>query len=461
MRYVFGFLCVCALGVMPLVGCSENGGAGGSGGSGGSGGGGTGGAEATGILDPTFDGDGIAVHDGAVGEDSSDYGYDITIDATGRILVAGYGLKSGAISYHMAIWRYDPDGTPDPSFGSDGVVVFESGADSSEGDAIEIDGAERVVVAGHIDDGPEHMAVWRYNSDGTPDPTFGVNGVAMPERFENDYGSDCAHDAAGRILVVGYSYDGDTDMVTWRLNADGTLDPTFGVDGIVVQDGVAGGTGRDEGWAITIDAAGKILVTGQSQNLNGNYDMVILRYNSDGTLDSSFGVDGITVHDGAVGGVDSGGGAIDIDATGKILVAGYSYNASGDWDMALWRYNNNGTPDSSFGVDGIVVHDRAAGGRDNDEAYDLAIDAAGKILVAGRSKNNADNYDMVIWRYNVDGTLDPDFGVDGIVVHDGAAGGAFHDYGYAITIDAAGRVLVSGTSSNDNNNRDMVVWRYR
>jgi uncharacterized delta-60 repeat protein len=142
-------------------------------------------------------------------------------------------------------------------------------------------------------------------------------------------------------------------------------------------------------------------------------------------------------------------------------VTGYSYDYSGNWNMVIWRYNADGTPDPSFGVDGIVVHDGAAGGRGNDEGYDLTIDAAGKILVAGRSNNASGNYDMVIWRYNPDGTLDPSFGVDGIVVHNGAAGGNGDDYGYAVTVNAAGRILVSGTSQNASGNRDMVIWRYR
>ncbi len=445
-RYLFGFICVLALGVMGCSGGED----------------GNGPAQATGMLDLTFDADGIVVHDGAVGEDSSDYGYELTVDAQERILVGGYGLKSGAVRYHMVIWRYTADGALDPSFGGDGVVVYESATESSDGYAVKIDGAGKVVVAGdHHASGTDHMVTWRYDSDGTLDPTFGGGGLVMPARFRYDYGRDCTIDGAGRILVAGFAYNDNNDMVIWRYKADGTLDPSFGVDGIVVHDGAAGGTGRDEGHALTIDASGKILVAGQSQNASGNYDIAIWRYDADGTLDPSFGVDGIAVHDGAVGGVDSGGGAVDIDAAGKILVAGYSYNASGDWDMAVWRYNTNGTPDTSFGVDGIVVHHSAAGGNRNDEGYDLTIDAAGMILVAGRSYNASGNYDMVIWRYKADGTLDPSFGVDGIVVHDGAAGGTGEDYGYAITIDAASRVLVSGTSTNASGNRDMVIWRYR
>jgi uncharacterized delta-60 repeat protein len=190
--------------------------------------------------------------------------------------------------------------------------------------------------------------------------------------------------------------------------------------------------------------------------------MVIWRYTSDGTLDASFGVDGVLFHDGSPGGTGAGGGSVAIDDAGKIVVCGYSYNASGDWDLALWRSDADGTLDAGFGTNGFVTHDGAAGGWGNDEGYDVAIEA-GKILVSGRSTNMNRDYDMVIWRYNSNGTLDAGFGVDGIVVHDGAAGGMDHDYGYAIAVDASGRLLVAGTSTNDSaqRNRDMVIWRYR
>jgi uncharacterized delta-60 repeat protein len=117
----------------------------------------------------------------------------------------------------------------------------------------------------------------------------------------------------------------------------------------------------------------------------------------------------------------------------------------------------SGILDPTFDGDGIVLHDGAVGENSANYGYDLTIDAAGRILVGGYGlTSGAASYDMVIWRYNADGTLDTSFGVDGIVVHDGAAGGSSYDYGYALTIDEAGRVLVSGKSD-----RDMVIWRYR
>ncbi|HDL20498.1 MAG TPA: hypothetical protein ENH30_04380, partial [Nitrospirae bacterium] len=140
------------------------------------------------------------------------------------------------------------------------------------------------------------------------------------------------------------------------------------------------------------------------------------------------------------------------------LVTGYSENGSNN-DMVIWRYNANGTLDTTFGTNGIVVSDNAAGGHSYDYGNSITTDATGKILIAGSSENGS-NDDMVIWRYNANGTLDTTFGTNGIVVSDNAAGGHGDDYGYSITTDATGKILVTGGSYNSSGNYDMVIWRY-
>jgi uncharacterized delta-60 repeat protein len=147
-----------------------------------------------------------------------------------------------------------------------------------------------------------------------------------------------------------------------------------------------------------------------------------MEYNSNGTLDSSFGNNGIVVHGNAAGGngVDVGN-SIYVDSTGKIYVTGYSYNGR-DFDMVIWRYNSNGTLDTSFNGTGIVVYHNAAGGNGVDVGNSIYVDSTGKIYVTGSSWNGR-NPDMVIWRYNSNGTLDSSFNGTGIVVHHNAAGG--------------------------------------
>jgi uncharacterized delta-60 repeat protein len=119
--------------------------------------------------------------------------------------------------------------------------------------------------------------------------------------------------------------------------AIGVLDTSFNGTGFVVHDNAAGGNYNDGGNSIYVDNTGKIYVTGYSMNV-GHYDMVIWRYNSNGTLDNSFGNNGIVVHNNAAGvNSDDGGNSIYVDSTGKIYVTGYSYNGSND-DIVIWKY---------------------------------------------------------------------------------------------------------------------------
>jgi uncharacterized delta-60 repeat protein len=192
-------------------------------------------------------------------------------------------------------------------------------------------------------------------------------------------------------------------------SAIGVLDTSFNGTGIVVHNNAAGGSASDWGNSIYVDSNGKIYVTGYSWN-GSNEDMVIWRYNSSGSLDSSFNptgtTPGIVVHDNAAGSnsedSDDRGNSIYVDSNGKIYVTGYSYNDSND-DMVIWRYNSNGTLDTSFGNNGIVVHHNAAGGNSDDRGNSIYVDSTGKIYVTGYSYNDS-NTDMVICRYNSNGS---------------------------------------------------------
>jgi len=132
--------------------------------------------------------------------------------------------------------------------------------------------------------------------------------------------------------------------------------------------------------------------------------------------------------------------------------------------MVIWRYNSNGTMDTSFGRGGIVVHNNTALGNGDDKGNSIYVDKYGKIYVTGYSWNGKD-YDMVIWRYNSDGTFDRafstrEFGRDGIVIHNNAAGGNGNDHGNSIYVDSDGKIYVTGYSWNGKD-YDMVIWKYK
>ncbi|GAF68964.1 unnamed protein product, partial [marine sediment metagenome] len=310
---------------------------------------------------------------------------------------------------------------------------------------------------------------WSNEAFATTDSTFGTNGFVVHSNTAGGNGDGegraITTDANGKILVTGWSKNvaGNNDMVIWRYNSDGTLDTTFDTDGTVIHNGAAGGNGYDGGYSIAVNTNGKILITGHSQNTAGNNDMVIWRYNSDGTLDTTFDTDGIVVHHNAAGGdAEDWGNSITIDINGKILVTGVSRNASGNNDMAIWRYNPDGTLDTTFGGgNGFIVHHNAAGGNSEDSGWGITIDTNDKILVTGESfLPGPYNPAMVIWRYNSDGTLDTTFDTDGIIIQDSVAGGDESDSGYAIVIDSNDKILVAGCSENAASNNDMIIWRY-
>ena len=215
--------------------------------------------------------------------------------------------------------------------------------------------------------------------------------------------------ADGKILVGGYSTNGSNfdfaDFALVRYNANGTPDNSFDTDGIVTTDF---GTSNDRGQSVAVQADGKILVAGTSYNGGSNDGFALVRYNANGTTDTSFDTDGIVTTD--IGNSSDSGQSVAVQADGKILVAGDSYNGSTNYDFALVRYNTNGTTDTSFDSDGKVTTDV---GTTNDSGYSVAVQADGKILVAGDSGYPNRSSDIVLVRY--DGTLVGTSGSDNLV----------------------------------------------
>lgn len=276
----------------------------------------------------------------------------------------------------------------------------------------------------------------------------------------DDAGTAVAIDGQGRILVAGSSTNsaGNTDMAVWRYHADGTLDAGqngFGGDGIV---SASAGTGSASGNGIAVDVQGRVLVTGSTTTTTGVIEMALWRFNANGTLDTAFNGDGMV--SAAVGTGNASGNAVAIDSQGRILVAGSSTNIAGNRDMMVWRFKADGTLDTSFNSPkGFVVHDGTAGGVGDDAGNAIAIDSQGRVTVAGSSRNSIGNTDMVVWRITPAGIPDSAFDGDGIVINNGAAGSDGDDAGSGVTIDSEDRIIVTGSSTNSAGNKDMVVWR--
>jgi uncharacterized delta-60 repeat protein len=291
--------------------------------------------------------------------------------------------------------------------------------------------------------GPNLLAQPVYAADGDLDPTFGSGGkVTTDFNGKRDGAYALAIQSDGKLVAAGYEYNADAtsiDFALARYNANGTLDGSFGSGGKVTTD-FNGNT--DWAQALAIQSDGKIVAAGWLYNAAGTTDFALARYNANGTLDGSFGSGGKVTTD-FNGGNDTAN-ALAIQSDGKIVVAGSgSTGAAERPDFALARYNANGTLDGSFGSGGKVTTD--FNGR-IDGAFALAIQSDGKLVAAGFADNAAGtSSDSALARYNANGTLDGSFGSGGKVTTDF---NGKDDSANALGIQSDSKIVAGGSASN-------------
>ena len=367
----------------------------------------------TAIIPPSFFGNGVH-NDGRVITDFGGFevGNSVAVQSDGKIVVAG------GTGNDFALVRYNTNGTLDTSFSGDGKLTTDINTGSSDnGLSVGIQSDGKIVLAGKSNG---DFAVVRYNTDGSLDTSFSGDGKLTTDFGGTDAARSMTIQSDGKIVVAGAS-NGDIAVV--RYNSNGTLDTSFSGDGKLTTD--FGGT--DTGNSVTVQSDGKIVVAGDS-----NGDFAVVRYNTNGTLDTSFSGDGKLTTD--FGGTDTGN-SVRVQSDGKIVVAGAS-----NGDIAVVRYNSNGTLDTSFSGDGKLTTD--FGGFDT--GYSVAVQSDGKIVVAGT--NNLG--DFVVVRYNSDGNLDTSFSGDGkLNTHIGVNGS--NDVAKSVTVQSDGKIIVSGGSSGD------------
>lgn len=351
----------------------------------------------SGGLDTNFNGTGLLTVDGSAGlANQTDSPFRVLVDGNDRLLVTGDAWNGS--DYDMIVWRVTATGALDTTFDTDGILQTNGGAYDT-GRQVLLDGQSRIMVASvRSAGGNQDMASWRINDDGTLDTAYDTDGWFIDDTGSNDWAKDGALDGIDRMVVVGSL---GNDLVLWRVAVNGGLDAAFGTAGRVTYT-EASAILRGEG--VAIDAQGRIIVVGWRLS-GGNYDAMVWRFDSSGTLDTSFGNNGVVA-------LDSGGRDIawdvELDSEGNIVVCGEWFNGN-DKDMIVWRFRSDGSADDRFGQDdnadntpdGYVIHADAAGTGD-DIAYRLALDGQGRILVIGDSDAsggaNTDR-DVVIWRF--------------------------------------------------------------
>ena len=402
-------------------------------------------AQQPGDLDSTFNSVGFNTLDMQSGEDNEAYG--IAIQSNGRIVIAGYVYDSDGF-YNAAIARYLQNGTLDNSFNTTGYFnLFLD--DNSETDAVAIQSDGKIVAAGHALNSSLDVdfLVIRLKSDGSLDSTFGTNGITITD-FDgyNDYGYEIAIQSNGKILVSGSSYDGDYDeFAIARYNADGSLDSSFSADGWLME---IVGSGNSEVFGLAVEPGGKIYAGGYCEN-GTDSDFGLIRLNNDGTMDNTFNSTGEVVTD--IDGYNECLNALVLQTDGKIVTGGFANNDSDD-DFALVRYNTDGTLDDTFDGDGIQTTDLFFSS--DEDVFSVKLQQDGKIIASGTAYDNTQYY-FALARYNTDGSLDTDFSGDGLVTTD--INGS-DDEIYASEIQTDGKIVVAGAT--DNGNYDFAIARY-
>jgi uncharacterized delta-60 repeat protein len=253
--------------------------------------------------------------------------------------------------------------------------------------AIQADG--KIVVAGYYrtDNSDDDFIVVRYNSNGTLDHSFSGDGKARIDFGGYDEAYAVAVQPDGKIVVAGYSDNSLPGMKVARLNSSGTPDNTFGNNGKTTIE--FGGNGFAQ--SVAVQPNGYMVVAGSSNSIFGIHIIAITKLGPLGHRVSNFGVSGRVT---TLIGSSSVGNSVIIQPDKKIIVAGNTWHGNSNYDFALVRYNSDGSPDNSFGTNGITTTDF---GSDDDFGNSVVLQPDGKIVVAGESSGK-----IAVARYNGD-----------------------------------------------------------
>jgi len=349
-------------------------------------------------LDTTFGNNGLVIMSLV---QQGQYGRDVTIQPDGKILVCGKSFNGS--NDDVVVMRFNQDGSFDSTFGNNGIVNTAISTSNEGAYAIKLQQDGKILVAGMVRIGYyENFAVLRYNNNGTLDITFGNSGIVYFNFTNNSaiaYGIAIQSD--NKIIVTGIANSTNVIGIA-RLHPNGSFDNSFGTNGKVTW--VLSG-GSCIGRSLVLQNDGKILIAGRYGNAS-----LLVRFNTNGTLDTTFNSTGYFTH--IFSGVDSPLYGMVLQNDQKILVSGYVQLPNTYYDFLLARFNADGTLDNTFGINGFVTKNVIA--NSTDIAQNMTIHTDGKIVLAGSSIYQT-NVDEVVMRFFPDGTLDATLGNAGVI----------------------------------------------
>ncbi len=449
-----------------------------------------------GTLDITFNGTGYALVNMGGDENATA----VLVQPDGKIVIGVETTNYSNNNFILA--RYSAAGVLDATFGTAGVVITDLGAAHPEGIKMlgfqDDAGVDKLIAVGNAPDNGGDFAIARYTmSNGALDATFGTSGITKTNLGTSDHAKAAVIQPDGKILVSGTTHsDGDYNFSLARYTANGALDASFGTGGLVITNF---GTGDEAGTALALQTDGRIV---QSGSIGGD-GIGVARFDANGVLDATFGVagkakiafnyssypvTGLMVQPSgrivAVGSPDSGSNAIFIlvglnetgkldntfaaefggkysegtsvavQADGKIVMAGYYRDGfSFNYDIAVARFNLDGTLDETFGEGGWATLDF---GSEDDGSCAVLVQDNGKIIVVGSTRNELSFYEVVIAQFDVNGVLDAGFGVDGLVEINTNRDSA---YASDAALRSDGKIIVAGSTWDEDGDDSFFLSR--
>lgn len=372
-----------------------------------------------------------------------------TIQADGKILVTGQ-IKMSSQNYNIGIIRLNSDGSLDESFGENGIVVTEINNKKAFPNNIFVLNDGKILITGYLETSLEYgLMLLRYNPDGSLDSSFGENnGYTVVNINQKTNVAEAAFiQEDGKIILGGHS---NFTFATYRFNKNGTVDQTFGNNGMVNENHFTSPINFIK--SIVVQNDGKI-VAGGFVNGAGGYNFAMVRYEETGNIDTSFGDNGIIAQ--SVGEGHDFITSLALQDDGKIIAGGHKWiaNEPVKYDFIVARYNSDGSLDSSFGENGIGSGSAVDGGN---YILNIKLQTDGKIVAVGQTQVG-DTWKSTLIRFNDKGVLDNAFGNNGVAT--GMIVEPESSFNH-VSIQDDGNIITSGFAYVNNSFYKFITARY-
>jgi uncharacterized delta-60 repeat protein len=406
-------------------------------------------SQASGSLDLSFGDEGKLVLDNGF----TDLFHPVMVQEDQKIVALGSSLDQ-AYQITAMVYRFLPNGELDNTFGTDGIFSYKLNFETNLVDGVIKEDGKILLVGSTTNYSNYWTMLVQLDEYGQFDNTFGENGVVVqrisPELpFIEDFGYGLALQPDGKILVAGKAHDDEYRYHPYvaRFLENGEPDTSFGQNGVVTIPVIEQ---SNDFKSIVLQPDGKILAAGHYSPALSTFYMLAARFLPDGTPDDSFGINGTVIYNYTT--VDNKVFGMALTAEGNVLLTGFTATEQYNYSMLTVQLDPAGNLNAAFGNGGVIFYDMG----DYDVAFRTMVQEDNKILVVGGSgaPPPVGNSSMMVWRYNANGTPDTSFGNDGIASYDF---GATVDEGMGIAIQADDKIVVVGRTNDGTNHNFVIT----